>query len=205
MYSSKAVFLAVVIMTSMFFNTLFAQSTVKADTLVKRKSSFILYVGGGFASYIANINPQSGVGVQNVSKTSAAGTFRLMWHPAYRLWLGVESGYTNFFSYELKNGTQTGKVSLHAIPILIVWSMPVIKRISIFAGIGSYLLISDLKYNGNVHSKFFSLGSDIAILYTQPVSTRFGLAAEAKWMNAFETRDNMLGLQVQMVWKFIKF
>lgn len=204
MYTSKAVLLALMLLTTMCFNRVFAQPTVKADTVVKRKSSFILYLGGGFASYVANINPQPDNRVRNVSKTSAAGTFRLMWHPGYRLWLGVESGYTNFFSYELKNGTQTGKVSLHAVPLLIVWSMPVIKRISIFAGIGSYLLTSDLKYDGNVHSKFFSLGSDLAILYTQPISTRFGLAAEAKWMNAFETRDNMLGVQVQMVWKFIK-
>ncbi|MDB5280783.1 MAG: hypothetical protein JWR61_5738 [Ferruginibacter sp.] len=205
MYTSKAAFLAGFIMTSLFFNNVFAQPVVKQDSVITRTPSFILYLGGGFSSYVANINPQPESRIRNVTKTNAAGTFRLMWHPGHRLWLGIESGYTNFFSYELKSNNETGKVSLHAVPMMVVWSMPVIKRISIFAGIGSYLLTSDLKYHGNVHSKFFSLGSDLAVVYTQPVAHRFGLAAEVKWMNAFETRDNALGLQVQMVWQFIKF
>jgi hypothetical protein len=202
---SKAVVLTVLLIAALTVNKSFAQLNVKNDTVGKRNPSFVLYLGGGLATYVANINPQAPNILGNVNKTSAAGTFRLMWHPGYRLRLGVETGYTNFFSYNVKDSSQTGKVSLHAVPLLVVWSMPVIKRISIFAGIGSYLLTSDLKYHGNVHSKFFSLGSNIAVCYIQPVSNRLGIAAEAKWMNAFETRDNMLSLQVQLVWKFFKY
>ena len=62
-----------------------------------------------------------------------------------------------------------------------------------------------LKYGGVVESKNFSLGSNIAISYTQPVSKKLGIAAEAKWMNAFVTKDNLLSVEVQLVWKFFEF
>ena len=196
--------MAVVMLAVLSVNNLFAQSNVKTDTVVTRKQSFVLYVGGGLGGYTTTINPTAGILQGDVSKISAVGTFRVMWHPGYRLHLGIETGYTNFYSYHVKNGNVSGKVSLDAIPLLIVWSMPVVKRVSIFAGIGSYWLTTRLNYDGQVKSKTFSLGSNIALSYTQPLSKTLGLAAEAKWMNAFETKDNLLSLQVLLVWQIFK-
>ena len=188
----------------MSVNNSFAQSNVKTDTVVTRTQSFVLYVGGGLAGYTTTINPAEGILQGDVSKISPVGAFRIMWHPGYRLRLGIETGYTNFYSYHVKNGNVSGKVSLDAIPLLIVWSMPVVKRVSIFAGLGSYWLTTRLNYDGQVKSKTFSLGSNIALSYTQPLSKTLGLAAEAKWMNAFETKDNLLSLQVLLVWRIFK-
>ena len=196
--------MAVVMLAVLSVNNLFAQSNVKTDTVVTIKQSFVLYVGGGLAGYTTTINPTAGILQGDVSKISPVGTFRIMWHPGYRLRLGIETGYTNFYSYKVKNGNVSGKVSLDAIPLLIVWSMPVVKRVSIFAGIGSYWLTTRLNYDGQVKSKTFSLGSNIALSYTQPLSKTLGLAAEAKWMNAFETKDNLLSLQVLLVWQIFK-
>lgn len=196
--------MAVVMLAVLSVNNLFAQSNVKTDTVVTRKQSFVLYVGGGLAGYTTTINPTAGILQGDVSKISPVGTFRIMWHPGYRLHLGIETGYTNFYSYHVKNGNVSGKVSLDAIPLLIVWSMPVVKRVSIFAGLGSYWLTTRLNYDGQVKSKTFSLGSNIALSYTQPLSKTLGLAAEAKWMNAFETKDNLLSLEVLLVWQIFK-
>lgn len=196
--------MAVVMLAVLSVNNLFAQSNVKTDTVVTRKQSFVLYVGGGLGGYTTTINPTAGILQGDVSKINPVGTFRIMWHPGYRLHLGIETGYTNFYSYHVKNGNVSGKVSLDAIPLLIVWSMPVVKRVSIFAGIGSYWLTTRLNYDGQVKSKTFSLGSNIALSYTQPLSKTLGLAAEAKWMNAFETKDNLLSLQVLLVWQIFK-
>ena len=203
--NSKVIFLTVVVITVMCCNRVLAQSVVKEDTVAKGKNSFVLYFGGGFASYVSSINPPQQILQGSVTKTSAAGTIRVMWHPGYRLRLGIESGYTNFFKYRVKNGEKTGNVTLHAVPILIVWSMPIIKRVNIFAGLGSYLLTTDLQYgSGTVKSQTMSLGSNIALNYIQPISKTMGIAFEAKWMSAFETKDNMLGMQVQLVWKFLE-
>lgn len=202
---SKGVILSVAVMAVMAINKSFAQTNVKTDKQIKSKKALVLYVGGGFADYLAPIKIQPVNLQNNITRTSATGTIRIMWHPGYRLNFGIESGYSNFYSYHVKNNAVSGKLSLHAVPLLVVWSMPIIKRVNIFYGLGSYLLTTNLKYDGVVKSKTFSLGSNIALSYTQPLSKKLGIAAEAKWMNAFVTKDNLLSLEVQMVWKFLEF
>jgi hypothetical protein len=204
MYINKRIILAVIIQAIMSVNLLFAQSNVKTDIIIPRKHYFVLHIGGGFSTYVAPINISS-IGLPNsIKRNSVAFTARLMWYPNHRLRVGFETGYTNFYSYKVSNGNKKGSVNLNAIPLLIVWSMPIVKRVNIFAGFGSYILASQLNYNGIVNSKTFSLGSNIALSYTQPFSKRAGIAAEAKWMNAFETKDAALSLQVQLIWKFIQ-
>ncbi len=205
MYGNKSFVILLILITCLSNAASYAQSEVKTDSAAKRKKSFVLYVGGGLSYYSAPINTQP-IGLQtNITRVGPAATFRLMWHPQHQLRIGLETGYTNFYSYNLKNGNINGKVSLTAIPVLIVWSMPVLKRVSVFAGFGSYFLTSHLNYSGQVNSKTFSLGSNIAVAYLQPVSKKLRLAAEAKWMNAFETRDHALSLQVQLAWKFLEW
>ena len=73
------------------------------------------------------------------------------------------------------------------------------------AGFGSYFLTTHLNYNGNVKSGMVSLGSNIAVNYLQPVSNKVQIALEGKWLNAFQTKDNMLALQLQVVWRFLDY
>lgn len=201
---NKAVFLAIALMAIMSINKSFAQSNVKTESKIKKKQSFAVYVGGGIGQYVSAI-PNTPVNLENkITKSSAAGTIRIMWQPGFRLNLGLESGYTNLYSYNVKNGNSNGNVSVNAVPLLIVWSMPIVKRVAIFAGLGSYILTTHLNYNGAVKSKTTSLGSNIALTYTQPISKNLGIAAEAKWMNAYVTKDGVLSLQVLLVWKFFR-
>jgi hypothetical protein len=96
-------------------------------------------------------------------------------------------------------------MTLTAIPILITWSMPVVKRLHVFAGFGTYFLTTHLDYKGKVKSKNLSLGSNIALAYQQPVSKNLRLALEAKWMNAYVSRNSALSLQLLLAWKFLEW
>jgi hypothetical protein len=185
-------------------NKSFAQSNVKADTLVKRRQSLVLQIGGGISSYVAPINIKPIELPGSIKRLSPAATVRLMWYPNYRLRVGIESGYMNFYSYSIKNGNTPGKVTLSAVPVLLVWSTQLVRRVNVYAGFGTYILSTHLNYKGEVKTKAAVLGSNIALSYTQPISKNLGIAAEAKWMNAFETKDYALGLQVHMVWKFLQ-
>lgn len=168
-----------------------------------RNYALVLYAGGGVATYTSAIINQ-GLQVSN-KRTYPDATIRVMWHPNYRLKLGLETGYTNFYSYTIKNGNTTGKVTLSAVPILVVWSIPIIKRVNLFAGFGSYYLTTHLNYLGKVRSGNFSLGSNIALNYVQPITKKIGIATEFKWVNAFQTKDNQVGVQVHLVWKFLQY
>jgi hypothetical protein len=205
MYTNKLKYFVTIVMVSFTINLCLAQTDVKVDPGINRKKSLVLYIGGGLSHYTAPINTQP-IGLQtNIKRTSATGTIRLMWHPQYRLRVGLETGYVNFYSYSLKNGNNNGSVSISAIPVLVTWSMVLVKRLQIFAGLGSYFLTSRLNYLGKVQSASHSLGSNIALSYVQPISKNLGIAAEAKWMDAFQTRDQGISLQVQMRWKFLEW
>jgi hypothetical protein len=203
MYTSKS-FLLTTMVVAMSFTMSFAQSGSKTDSVSKRKQSVVLTLGGGIANYLSHVStPQSLQG--SVTKVSPALTFRAMWHPGFRLNLGIQSGYTSFYSYRVKNNNIDGKQSLTAVPILVVWSMPIVRRVNIFGGFGSYLLTTHLDYKGVVESSTMSLGSNLALSYTMPVSKNLGLAAEAEWLNGFETKDQMLAFKINLVWNAFQF
>jgi hypothetical protein len=125
---------------------------------------------------------------------------RLMWHPGHRLAVGVESGWTSLYSYSIRGPGPSGSLDLGAVPILLMFSMPLGKRVDVFAGYGTYRLVSDLEYLGRVRTAFFSQGYAAALSYRQPILPTIGLALEAKWMNAFVTGHNVLALQWRFDW-----
>lgn len=187
------------------FNISEAQKKVKKERLPRRKPSFVLHAGGGVSYYSTAVNLSSVAFPGTLNKWSPAGTVRLMWYPRYRLRLGLETGYTNFYRYKVRDTSGQGQVSLQAIPVLVVWSMQVLPRVNIYAGFGSYILNTHLNYKGTVDSRDWVLGSNLAVSYTLPVSKRLGLAAEAKWMSAFESKDAAFSVQLHMVWKVFQW
>lgn len=202
MYGNKIIM--AILLLVFCFNISLAQKRVKEPRLPKRKPSFVLQAGGGMSNYSAGVNLSSVAYPGTLKKLNPAGTVRLMWYPRYRLRLGIESGFTNFYKYKVKD-TSEGKVRLQAIPVMVVWSMQIVPRVNVYGGLGSYFLTTKLNYKGAVNSRDWVLGSNIAVSYTQPVSKRLGIAAEAKWMNAFETKDAALSLQLYFSWKVFQW
>jgi hypothetical protein len=160
--------------------------------------TLVAYVGGGLSQYVAAPGGVPGIPT-DVSRTGLAGTFRLMWHPDHLLSLGLESGWTNLYSYELQGGS-SGSLALSAVPILVVWSMPVF-GVDFFLGSGYYMLNSHLDYQGTVNVSTLSLGWMAAASYTHPLSDKLGIAGEIKWMNASEHESANVTLQAQLVWQ----
>ena len=181
-----------------------AQSHPVEDSAVKKNKSLVLFVGGGPAWYPFSFQTPPGSNTA-INRFSAATTLRIMWYPQYRLRLGLETGTTTFFSYELTNNDTTGKVKLTAIPLLFTWSMPIAKRFHVYAGFGSYFITTHLSYKGDVKSKSFSLGSNIALAYHQPISKNLRLAIEGKWLDAFVSKNSTLSLQLMLAWKFLEW
>ncbi len=189
----------------MSFNISSAQQKVKKERLPRRKPSFVLQAGGGMSYYTANINQRNVAVPGTLDKLNPAATIRLMWYPRYRLRLGLESGFTNFYRYQVKDIDGEGKLSIKAIPLLVVWNMQVLPRFNIYAGFGSYFLSTNLDYRGKVVSKDVVLGSNVAVSYIQPITKRVSAAAELKLMNAFETKDVAMTLQLHFAWKVFQW
>jgi hypothetical protein len=161
------------------------------------------YFGGGLSQYVTTPGgPPAGVPV-DYTKTGLAATARVLWCPDHLIRLGLESGWTNLYSY--KFGSQSeGEETLTAVPVIAVWSMNVL-HVDLFAGAGYYHLTSKLNYLGTVNVSTWSLGWLAAASYTHQLSDNWGIAGEVKWMNAVESEDAALTFQVQMVWKFLEW
>jgi hypothetical protein len=97
------------------------------------------------------------------------------------------------------------KVNVKAVPLIIVFSMPLMKHVNIFAGPGGYFVTSKLDFDQQTNSNTFSLGWMVAGSYSYPISKACDIAAEFKWLNARETRDGSLSLQVLLKWKLLNW
>ena len=174
------------------------------DSSKRSGYSLVLYAGGGVSQYMATIDPNI-PGVTNKSLVKPIGTLRLMWQTDHRLSLGLESGFMNWYSYEVKHDSVSAKINVTSIPILATFGMPVGKHFKLFGGFGSYLMTSHLENESKTSSKTLSLGWALAGSYIQPLKKDLSLAYEVKWCKAHETKDDLLSLQVQLVWKFLSW
>lgn len=204
MYTSKTTYVLITILAIMAVNSLFAQSNVKIDSN-KVWKSFVLQVGGGFGNYteVVHIKPPALSG--SIKRYSPVGTIRLLWYPSYRLRMGFETGYTDFYSYKVNNAGKQGSLHLSAVPLLFVFSMQVVRRVNVYGGFGAYLETTHLDYDGSVTSKALVLGTNIALSYTYPLSNKLSVVAEAEWMNAYDTKDAAINLQAKIAWRFLRW
>jgi hypothetical protein len=166
--------------------------------------SLYLYAGGGVSRYTGSLNPPV-EGVTNKQLVKPIGCFRLMWQTDHRLGLGIESGIVTWYSYESKHDSVAATIQLTSIPILVTFSMPIAKNFKLFGGFGSYIMTSQLDNQSTVKSKTLSLGWALAGSYIQPLNKDLSLAYELKWYNAHETQDNLVSLQLQLVWRFLQW
>lgn len=213
MYNNKKITIVFIFLLLLLGEKMAAQDTaivkskdsMEVNVQQKGQYAFVLYAGGGWCSYVGPIGSPGIATNSSVSRSHPAGTVRIMWHPDHRLRFGIESGYVNFYSYTVQNGSTGGKVSLTGIPIMTVWSMAITKRLNVFAGIGAYLLTTDLNYKGSVKSSSLGLGINASVNYVQPISPKLGIGLELKWIDATQTKDYGVSAQVMLVWKFLEW
>jgi hypothetical protein len=185
----------------------------QTDSTASKRGPYtlVLTVGGGLSYYSTHLGVPSGLDQVDVSRLGVPATFRAMWYPDHRLRVGLETGWTTMYSYRGSAAGERAQVSVSAVPVLLVFSMPLAwlsgterslaRRLSVTAGTGVFLINSRLDYAGTVNTSRIVLGWMLAGAYTQPISRRFRLASEIKWFNATATEDAAFALQLQLIWR----
>jgi hypothetical protein len=182
-----------------------AQKEFTSQTTGRGDYSLVVYASGGLGYYPSYAGKLSYL-QPKISNINPVSTVRLMWHPDHLLKVGLETGYMTFLSYTIKDSAgNRGKVVLNAIPLLLEWTMAVTKRINVFAGSGVYFTHTRLNYAGKISSRKLSVGWMAATSYIHPLSQNLGLGTEIKWMDAAESRDGSICVQLQLVWRFLKW
>lgn len=176
----------------------------------------VLTVDGGLSYYLAPVGMPPGLEQVAARRTGVPVTFRAMWHPDHRLRIGLETGFVPMYSYRatVSRATAAGEraeVAVSSIPILLVFSMPlawlsgtersIARRLAVSGGTGAYVVNSRLAYAGRVESNRLNIGWMLAGSYTQPISRRFRVATEVKWYSVTATKDDVLTVQLQLIWR----
>lgn len=177
-----------------------AQTPPVPDSTEKDTYAMVLYAGGGLSLYPVAAGVPSHLDTR-IRYLGPSACVRLMWLPDRRLRVGFESGWSTLYSYTIEGPGPRGRVDQVAVPLLLMWSMPITKRFSLFAGYGTYRITSKLDYLGTSTAATFSLGYAAALSYVYPLSRTVGVDLEVKWYNAAETRHTLLLAQLQLVWK----
>lgn len=185
----------------------------QADSSGVKRGPYALVItaGGGLSYYSARLGVPSALEQPTVSRFGIPASLRVMWHPDHRLRFGLETGLIPMYSYRGNAANSRARVEVSAIPILLVFSMPLAwlsgterslaRRLAVSGGTGAYLIRSQLDYAGIVNSSRPSVGWMLGGSYTQPISRRLRVATELKWFDAGATEDAAFVLQLQLVWR----
>lgn len=185
----------------------------QADSADTKRGPYtvVITVGGGLSYYSTHLGVPPTLQEPGVQRLGTPVTLRAMWYPDHRLRLGLETGIVPMYSYKGTASGEQARVGVSAVPVLIVFSMPLAwlsgterslaRRLSVSGGSGAYILRSNLDYAGSVNSNRLSVGWMLGGSYTQPISRRFRVATEVKWYNVTATEDAAFVVQLQLVWR----
>ncbi len=162
--------------------------------------------GGGWSFYAAAAPPG-----HSIQRNGVAVSARMMWHPNRRLRIGVETGWTRLYNYrtdqvETSFGVTDADLSLTAVPMLLVFSMPVWQHLELSAGFGVYHVNSHARSFGLVVDVTeFSQGWMVGASWTVPLSSRLAISADVALHELTQFEDAMLHVQTGLQWRVLEW
>ena len=189
------------------------QPVTMPDSMASQRGPYTIVVtaGGGLSYYSTHLGVPDAIQQTHVSRFGAPGSLRVMWYPDHRLRVGLETGWTTMYSYRGQVSSDPVHVYVSAVPVLLVFSMPLAwlrgtdrtltRRLAITAGTGVYLNYARLDYAGTVMTNTTSLGWMAAASYTYPIGRRFRVAGELKWFDAVAAENAAFTAEIQLVWR----
>ncbi|MBN1447741.1 MAG: hypothetical protein JXA28_07400 [Bacteroidetes bacterium] len=157
-----------------------------------------LTLGGGYSHYFMPYDAPI-----EIDRMGGTVNLRLMLYPDHRLRMGIETGWTHFYSYALEDietsfGVTDASLSLSAIPLLAVFSMPVTDHLQFHAGTGGYFVRSHTtSFGSTADVTEFSQGWMGAVSWIWGEWGTLRLESELKWYGATQFDDGVLILQMQ--------
>ena len=188
----------------LFCNRIFAEDTLSSDENKERLYSLRFEVAYGASYYSTSANVPLHLET-HISKLKQIATARISWKTDHRLSVSLESGYYKIYSFTMKGPNAEGSISITSIPLLLEFSMPVMKNFHLRAGAGSYFQTTDLDYLGKVKSHVVNLGwmaGGSYILYSDKKSAG---GVEVKWLDAAEAEHASVALQLFLRYNLVQW
>jgi len=164
-----------------------------------------VYAGAGYGYFITDMD------VEGLNRGGLNTSIRIMWQPEHLLSVGLQTGYLQFYSFELndiESGSGTTDIisDLTAVPIGILFSMRILEGLSISAGTSFYILNSYVESHGNINqSSDISIGSILSLTYTRALNKSFAVGGEITYNLVNKIQDGSLSLQAVLKYKLLEY
>lgn len=172
--------------------------TLRAQEKEADSFAIVVTAGTGYSHYLYDVEAPT-----DIARSGMTANLRLMWHPDHRLRVGIESGWSRMYHYtvdrvETSFGSTDASLSLSAVPLLLVFSMPVLPSLELFAGTGGYFVRSHAtSFGSTVDVTAFSQGWMAAAMWTAGEWKGFRFGTEVKWYGATQFDDGVFVVQLQ--------
>jgi len=182
------------------YTTLYSQTP---DTLY----NFTGYLGGGYAYNVTSFDYE----FDGLNRGGFQGYIRVMWQPEYELRGGLEFGYTSVYSVEESNletinGTTDLNTNVYSYPLMLVFSMSIVKNWEV--NIGTGFAFSVVKNEAFGESSFSSNGASTSMIstgYYFPVGKDTRLGGEFRFTALPKYDDYLITLSLSFAYKFLEY
>jgi hypothetical protein len=174
-----------------------------SDTLY----SLTAYVSGG---YVRNVSEFT-ISPAGLSQSGLGGALRIMWKPEHLLRMGLEIGRTHVYTVKQEGvqtafGTTNVNITLNATPWLLVFSMSPLDNMDVYVGGGgAFETTSSEAFGSTASTGSLSGAAMAAVSYMRPLSDKWSLGGEAKWLYMDKYDDMVVSVQVMVSYKFLEW
>jgi len=182
------------------YSTTYSQ---KPDTLY----SLSAYIGGGYVYNVSSFDYE----YSSLDRGGLQAYLRVMWEPEYLLSGGIEFGYTGVYSVDessiqTDSGATSLKTNVYAYPLMLVFSMPIIKNWEVNFGTGfGFSVVKNEAFGTNSFSSDVASASMISTAYYFPVmkDSRLGLELRGTVLPKYD--DYLISLAISFAYKFLEY
>ncbi len=169
--------------------------------------NFTAYLGGGYSYDVASFDYE----YDGLNRGGFQGYLRVMWAPEYQLRGGLEFGYTSVYSVEENdiqtiNGTTDLNTHVYAFPLMIVFSMSIVKNWEVTIGTGfGFSVVKNEAFGENSFSSDGASTSMISTGYYFPVGKDTRLGGEFRFTALPKYDDYLITLSLSFAYKFLEY
>jgi len=174
-----------------------------SDTLF----NFTGYLGGGYAYNVTSFDYE----FDGLNRGGFQGYLRVMWAPEYDLRGGLEFGYTSVYSVEQSdletiNGTTDLNTHVYAFPLMLVFSMSIVKNWEVNIGTGfGFSVVKNEAFGENSFSSDAASTAMISTGYYFPVGKDTRLGGEFRFTALPKYDDYLVTLSLSFAYKFLEY
>lgn len=190
---------------------LLLQLTIFSNTLkIEANTNQLKYhlnvdLGLGAAMYFTDID------YDNQQNAQLMGTLRIMWEPEHLVRIGLETGFIHLYYIETKvidslYGSTDAVLNMSSVPIMAVFAMEVTPNFEIIAGVGGFILTSEvISFDNRTVSSSWSNAYVLGMSYLRPYTSKLQAGVELKSYYISRLQNYDLALLMSIKYSMLSF